>query len=403
LPTTAPPPAKQSSATSAYLVEIDDGVVEEARRRQRRRRVAISATLVTGLAAGGGLLLGAGGGGATGHAGRAASSLPRLALTFVHGRPYVDGQPFVVRVTPSLHAGSVGMCVAAEGLGGCPTSYAGPGRPLYGDEGTHGEGKAGPQGEIDYILTRPGVAAVRVRNTGTFKPVHLPGLPDGDRAVVFYRAPGSIGQVMPPQGAREFEEGHPHVVPITLTALDHHGRPIPQLPGGHFQLPSSYWQQPAAPPGNASCALASNLSGVSVAWGEAAMKIAPDTAVTGTAFLTCIEVWYNHDGASLQAALLLNAQAPGRRPAPLWNVTPLSGHPGVVRVHAIYRRWEITGASRLRREHPRAATIVESTLEPPALARREGDAWLLVRYGRSTAERLRFLDALHIARMRLTH
>ncbi len=402
MPTTAPPPVKQPSATPAHGVEIDDGVIEEARRRQHRRRGAISAVLLAAVALGAGLLLGATGKGATGHAGRTALRLPRPQLAFVRGRPYVNGQPFVVRVTPSLHAGNVGMCVAAEGAGGCPTSYAGPGRPLYGSELTHGgEGKVGPQGEIDYILTRPGVTAVRVKDTGTFKPIYLPGLPDGDRAVVFYRPPGSIGQIVPPESAQEFEQGHPHVVAITLTALDRQGRPILQRPSGIFQLPSSYWQQPAAPPGNASCALASNLSGVSVAWGEVAMRIAPDTAVTGTAFLTCLEVWYRHDGASLQAALLLNAQAPGRSPAPLWNVTPLPGHPGIVQVHAIYRRWELTGADRLRREHSHAATFIESTLEPPALARREGNAWLLVRYGSTLAERVRFLDALHITRMRL--
>jgi hypothetical protein len=397
LPATAPPPIKQPLAMPARGSEIDDGVIEEARRRQRRRQRGVWTAIVAAAAACVGLLLGTTGAGTTTPAGHAAAQLPQLRLAFVHGRPYVNGQPFVVSVTPSLRAGNVGMCVSAEGGGGCPTSYAGPGRPLYGAEGTQGDGKVGPQGEIDYILTRPGVAAVRVKHTGTFKPIDLPGLPSGDRAVVFYRSPGSIGTVVPPEAARDFEQSHPPSTAITLTPLDPHGHPIPQRAGHMFQLPSRYWQQPAAPPAKASCALTSSLGQVSGAWGEVAMKIAPDTAVTGAAFLTCLETWYHHDGASLQAALLLNAQTPGRPPAPLWNVTPLTGHPGVVQIHGIYRRWNLTPAElkQRRREHPGAATFIETTLEPPAVARRDGNAWLLVRYGRTLAERVRFLKSLH--------
>lgn len=38
---------------------------------------------------------------------------------------------------------------------------------------------------------------------------------------------------------------------------------------------------------------------------------------------------------------------------------------------------------------------------PPTVARRVGPAWVLVRYGDSLAQRLAFLEALHITKLRL--
>ena len=264
----------------------------------------------------------------------------------------------------------------------------------------------GPAGEIDVTLTGPSVAAVRVEGIGTFHPIPLPGLPAGDGAVVFYRPPGSVGTVLPPGGTTALlygEEHNPHPVGITLTPLNSAGRAIPTVPVTSdrrlFQLPNSYWQAPATAPKNASCALASGLPGVSVEWGQVATRIAPDTAPVGTAFLTCMQVWYRRDGATFQAGLLLNAQAPGREPGPLWGARALPGHPGIVRVPAVYRRLPTAQQlATLRREHPSLAAFAESPLVPATLARREGGAWLLVRYGRSLAERIDFLQALHVTR-----
>jgi hypothetical protein len=404
--TVAPPPAG----------EIDAGVIEEARRRQRRRRLGLSAVLAAVVAALAGLALGSGGGGHGGGAvSRPAERLFRqrpLHLTFVDGRPYANGQPFALSVSPSLQAGNVGLCVMKEGGGSCNGPYAGAGIPLFGEEGWSPEARVGRDGEIDFTLTGPNVAAVRVRGIGTLRPVPLPGLPVGDKAVVFYRPPGSIGTVLPPGATTQLlhgEEHNPDPVGITLTPLDGAGQAIPTIPiesrGRMFLLPNSYWQSPASAPADASCALASTLANVSVEWGQVATDIAPDPAVAGTAFFTCMQVWYHHDGTAFQAALLLNARQPGRAPGALWNARALPGHPGIVQVSAFYgRRPTAAQLAALRREDPTAvarAELAERPIAPATLARREGDALLLVRYGRDLAERIAFLQSLHVTRIAL--
>lgn len=40
---------------------------------------------------------------------------------------------------------------------------------------------------------------------------------------------------------------------------------------------------------------------------------------------------------------------------------------------------------------------------PPTVARRVGPAWVLVRYGNSLTERIRFLESLHITKIALPH
>jgi hypothetical protein len=283
---------------------------------------------------------------------------------------------------------------------------------LFGEGGWSPEARVGHDGEIDFTLTGPNVAAVRVQGIGTFRPVPLTGLPAGDKAVVFYRPPGSVGTVLPPGGTTSLlrgEEHNPNPVGITLTPLDSAGQAIPTVPIESprrlFQLSNSYWHSPASAPSDASCALSSTLANVSVEWGQVATEIASDPAVTGTAFFTCTQVWYHHDGTAFQAVLLLNARQPGRAPGALWNARALPGRPGIVQVSAFYGRRPTTGQlAALRREDPTAlarAELAERPIEPATLARREGDALLLVRYGRDLAERIAFLQSLHVTRIAL--
>jgi hypothetical protein len=62
-------------------------------------------------------------------------------------------------------------------------------------------------------------------------------------------------------------------------------------------------------------------------------------------------------------------------------------------------------AQELIRQVERAASKAGETywdvLVPPTVARRVGPAWLLVRYGDSLAQRIAFLDALHVTRIEL--
>jgi hypothetical protein len=437
--TTAPPHAESAPGGGAEdLHEIEDGVIEEARGRQRERRRGVLAV------AGGGVLaalmlavaLGGGGGSSGAADGRGSSDAP-MKLAFRDGRPYVDGQPFLIAVSPSLEAGAVKLCVAARGIGGagisqtCGEPYAGPGQPAFDNGGYSSEAQVGPRGEVDFTVTGPNVAAVRVKWLGTFATRPLPDLPPGDRAAVFYRPPGSLGTVLPP-GVRPRElsrtwtpgtPGHPGrlVLPraLTETPLDRAGRPIAIHPRGYgFQLPNSFWQRPARAPVDGRCGLASRLPGASVQWGMVATGIAPDRATFGSAFLTCLQAWYTTNSTAFQAAVLLNAKAPGRAPAPLWGAVAVPGHPGIVQVKAVeyrrppfeWRRWDRQlaevrrrhGAARARRAAREvaqlAATWKWAVLSPATVARRVGDAWLLVRYGGDLGQQVSLLDSL-----RLTH
>jgi len=53
--------------------------------------------------------------------------------------------------------------------------------------------------------------------------------------------------------------------------------------------------------------------------------------------------------------------------------------------------------------HESERRTVWNVLVPPAVARRVGPAWLIVRYGNGLAERIAFLQALHVTKIALPH
>jgi hypothetical protein len=410
MPVTLSPP---NSASQPLEADTQAGVIRDARRRQRRRRTSLAALGVLAAV----LLLWLLGGGSGGASPRGRGPLfPQrpLHLAFLDGQPYMNGEQLPLLVFPSLQAGNTGLCVTLDGTGSCNGAYAGPGTPLFGDEGDSPELRVGPRGEIDYALTAPAVAAVRVSGIGTLRPISMRGLPARDGLVVFYRPPGSRGTVLPPGAGREVIAGlprEPHSrrppAVVTLTPLDRFGHPIPQDPAGSrrrlFQLPNSYWQASAKAPADASCALSSTLTGVSVEWGQVATRIAADEAAPNTAFFTCMQVWYRYRSTDFQAALLLDGHSPGHAPKMLWGAKPLVGQPGVFRVPAIYGpRLSAREKARIRSEgHGDDIGAFEQPREPETLLRREGPALLLVRYGRTLSERLAFLKALRVTRIAL--
>jgi hypothetical protein len=403
---------------------IESGVIEEARRRQRRRRT-IGIALGAGAAAIAiaALLIG-GGGGSSGARGLPEPRGPQK-LTLVHGRVFIGGQPALMGVTPSLEAGSVGVCVRVATQGGCG-SFPTAAYPLYGGPGGFSpKEKVGPEGEIDALFTGPGVAAVRVAHLGTFKAERAPRLPPGAKQIVFYRPPGSRGTVLPPGLSPQILQGFEHArqgPALTETLLDTSGHPIPVGKTPAFQLPNSYWQWPQAPPARGRCALSSSLTGVRNAWGIVATRIAADPKIATPGWLSCMDTWFSAGGASYEAAILLDAKSPGSAPAPLWGAIPLPGHPGIVEIPPVQREVHLpplssaeaqriltvdtrlvgrTQAEQILRESERRTFW--SVLVPPTVARRVGAAWLLVRYGNSPAERIRFLEALHVTRIALPH
>jgi hypothetical protein len=417
------------SAPPPPAVEIDDGVIEEARRRQRRRRRGIAAALA-GAAVATALLGWSVGGGNSPPANASFESAlgGPVKLSFVHGRPYVNGQPFPISVRPSVQAGGVGLWVIGFGPDGCcgggGANYPTAATPLWGEDTIATRPRVGPNGEIDFTLVEPEVAAVRVSGIGTFKPHTIPGLPPGVRIVVFYRPPGSPGVIVPPGfPAGALPGGHHHTRAVTLTPLDAQGHVIPSAqtpPQNGLQLPTVYWQASNKTPRRASCALHSSAQGVSLQWGEAATQIAPDKSVNGPAFLSCMNFWYTLPGRTFEVGLLLNAQQPGAPAAPLWGAVPVPGHPGLVQLPPVRFLQPppppglvSTIEKNLRRHYgaARAKTIAlrivaevranrRMTLAPGAVAERTRGAWLLVQFG-SLAQRLNFLKTLQLTRLDL--
>ena len=421
MPVTVAPP----HTTSSPAIEIEGGVIEEARRRQHRRRVAgvvlggascvIAALLV--------LLIGGGGGDNAGAPGEPSPGSP-LKLTLVHERAFIGGQPALMGLTPSLEAGSVGVCVRVVNQGGCG-SLPSAAYPVYGGhgEGFRPEEKVGPEGEIDAIFTGPRVAAMRVAHLGTFKAEPAPGLPPGAKQIAFYRPPGSRGSVLAPGLSPQILQGFEHArqgPALTETLLDASGRTIPVGGPPQFQLPNSYWQRPQASPAKGRCAMSSSLTDTHIAWGMLATKIAADPNITTPGWLSCLDAWFAAPRTSYETAILLNAQSPGSAPAPLWGAIPVPGPPGIVEVPPVQRAVHLpplssAEATRIlvldtkRGGRARAEQILRESerrtfwevFVPPTVARRVGPAWVLVRYGDSLAQRLAFLEALHITKLRL--
>jgi hypothetical protein len=432
----AVPPSRQTPPRQApsLPLEIEDGVIEEARRRQRRRRM-------TGIALGAGAaviallapLIGGGGKGGSGPSG-ARPPGESTKLTLVHGRAFVGGQPTLMGVTPSLQAGNVGVCVRVVDEASCNGPFPSAAYPIYGGgEGFRAEERVGADGEIDAIFTGPSVAAMRVAHVGTFRAEPAPGLPAGVKQIVFYRPPGSRGSVLAPGLSPRILQGFEsarHGPALTETLLDASGRPIRigKSPPS-FTLANSYWQGSQAAPARGRCATSSSLPGVRTEWGQVATEIAPDRAVAGPAWLTCLHTWFTVGGASYETALLLNASSPGGPPAMLWGAIPVAGHPGFVEIPPVQQeidfriprlshkqearelaeRTRMFGRARALREQRRAAQAAGKehsywdVFVPPTVARRVGPAWLLVRDGSSLAQRIAFLQALHVTRINLSH
>ena len=420
MPVTLPPPP----APTTPAVEIDAGVIEEARRRQRRRRatgIALGATAV--VIAISVLLIGGGGSGNSGAPGEPSPGTP-LKLTLVHGRAFVGGQPALMGVTPSLEAGNVGVCVRVVSEGDCDGPLPSVAYPVYGGgEGFRAEAKVGPEGEIDAIFTGPGVAAMRVAHLGTFKAEPAPGLPPGAKQIVFYRPPGSRGSVLAPGLSPRILQGFEHArqgPALTETLLDASGRTITVGRSPTFQLPNSYWQWPQAPPAEGRCAMRSSLTGTHTAWGMVATKITGDPSIATPGWLSCLDMWFSAGGTSYEAAILLDAKSPGSTPAPLWGAIPVPGHPGIVEIPPVRRAFHLAPLSHAeatrilavdtrRVGRARAEQVLRESerrpiwdvLVPPTVARRVGPAWLLVRDGNSLAQRIAFLEALHVTKVEL--
>jgi hypothetical protein len=323
------------------------------------------------------------------------SSAPLLGRVPGHAAPLgaspddVAGDTYRITVAPVLQAGTAGLCTLIDyrsivgrggfGWGGCGGPYPTSSQPLFG----HGAfavypgGRIPTGGVIEYILTGPGVAAVRVGAKMTVTARSEPGLPAGDRAVVFYLPAGS--PAVAPPGIPEGRLGLPAgVQPLTLTALDSFGRPIPATSTAPvFRLPARFWQRPERQP-QGSCTLAAP-SGFSALRGTVVYRTSPVPGVQGAALLFCLSTDYSVNGTTVVAAVLLNARSPASQPPAIFGATAVPGNAGFV-----------------NREYPSVGSL------EPITARRDGNAWLVVQGGDDLAQRLDVLRQLKISRIDLT-
>jgi hypothetical protein len=160
-----------------------------------------------------------------------------------------------------------------------------------------------------------------------------------------------------------------------LRAIDANGKAVApsepiwgtgESPG---QAPIRWWQKPQPLPSGPCQIRAHGPDGLQPQWGHVASAIrAYPGKLIGRAFFSCIDTEYYLHNWPLDAAILLDAQAPGRAPAPIPDMTPVSGAPGVLNAPGDWHG-EIT-------------------------ALRRGDAWLVVAGGSGLAQRIDVLRDL---------
>ena len=321
--------------------------------------------------------------------------VPGVAVVHQRGPFSASGYDYGIVVEPSLQAGWAGWTSAlVYSLPGTPVTGSGGGGgyptkrwPFFGDSGgftTYPRGQAPPGDVVDYALTGPEVAAVRVGKL-TIQTFSDPRLPAGDRAAVFFRRAAA-----PPAFAISGSYRPRHAVRVV--PLDSAGRVIPTgLPTIQSFVRIRYWQAPSAvtpsihePPYHGpthplpgACELAQHgMPGLVPEWGHVISRIRPVRGSEGEVFLACIDTEYYLHGWPLEVAVLLDAAQPGHVLGPIPGAQPVPGQPGVV---------NLAGG-----QFPGSLT-----------ARQIGDAWLVVQGGASLSQRLRVLGALEIAKLAL--
>jgi hypothetical protein len=268
-----------------------------------------------------------------------------------------------LEIAPDLMAGKVGWCVSFElledarpaSLGGGPCSAING--PLVGG------GLAGISGSaVIYDVITARVAAVRLSAEHLHRlviPVSNPHIPYGWKIAVATVKP--LTRVINHRRMRL-------VLPIlpTVSLLNPQLRSIP-LDWTRGEKITSLPVRTVNPlhPAASSCAIrVGALAGLS-AVSESVLREAPTNPAStgGPGYLSCASVELRFDGNPVIAAILLNAQHPGTRPAPLPETHPLAGD----RQTYVGPGAEEVGFLKFGFSY--AATIT---------ARRVGDAWLVI-------------------------
>lgn len=289
----------------------------------------------------------------------ASASVPEVGQA---NAPPPPTNPVELRVAPALQAGALGweyVETEANGAGGgsCCSALTHPAQILSGSKSSG----SGPWWTAT-VLAAPEVAAVSLEGRAPV-PTRSGGLPYGMRSAI-----------VPVK--------HLGVTPV---AYDAHGQQVKTkgfetLPKRHeFEGPYAphTWTAPASPPASAACALsASGLSGLSPIGGGVVLHVTGYKVFESHAFQSCADTDYRLGKSTLLAAVLLDAEHPGSKPAALPYMKPVSGLPGVFEalgggfMHGLNGSHELT-------------------------AKRLPGAWLVVTGGSGPAQQHKALRSLH--------
>ncbi len=350
--------------------EIEQGVIEEARRRQRRRRLGIvlAATLAAALGAAGPRMLpsGSAGAGRPGPGGTAAPAGAGRSTSARSARNRADAG--AVRIFPALGAGEVGWRLERGGMGGTCCGLLS--RQAEIREGNRDPGSKGWWSAT--VLAGPFVASVAVEGARPV-PTRSGGLPYGLRfAIIRTRSLNAK--------------------PVALNAR---GRrlPAPSSPAQpnrrHAYVPA-HWRAPAAPPASPCEITAAHVSGLTALEGALVTDVHSFPSPESPAFQSCASTVYRLDGQPFQSSILLDAEHPGHRPAPL---------PGMISAPGNAHVFQAPGGLRaLNPAYPAMSYQGQLYLA----ARRIPHGWLVVAGGRQLAPRLRLLADLQ-ASIHLSH
>lgn len=228
-------------------------------------------------------------------------------------------------LSPALTAGEYGWCVRGEGGGSCPNLPTAD-SPLQGAL-TSTEPSA--HREVITLLLPPEVAGVLV-NGRRLRPVTVPGqLPYHLRlATVTIPRPATHAT---PSRYNPAPPGPP--TPQSILAINTHGVVLHPTNNPERQVPPDriiWWKgpQPASP---GPCQIrARGLPQLMPKWGHVASEIHRYPGrIIGRAFFSCIDTEYYLHNWPLDAAILLDAEHPGRPPAPIPGMRPVPHAPGL--------------------------------------------------------------------------
>jgi hypothetical protein len=266
-------------------------------------------------------------------------------------------QPWSVQLEPGLEGGWVGWCVTVSTSARhtrCPVD------PAAADEIGYESWEAGGSGTVGLAIVGESTEAISVDEADRAEPtMPVAGVPGAAAALV--EIPATF-----PARSGWFDE---------FSSVQHGLRNSGSRGWGGPQrnyskaLPASSWQGPEAPPAGVCSLTVARLAALRPRFGHVVTSLAPTPSVAGGGYASCIDTEYSFAHSSLDAAVLLDAAAPGQAaPVALPGEAAVRHHPGLYSAPG----WN-----------------------GPLLGRRVGNAWLVVEGGAKLKQRIAVLSHLH--------